>query len=103
MSARRAPPGIHRQGRKKAAVCCCLARAPEGAQKLRYRGVCVEMGMREERKCILWSADAFEKSKITKILGIILYCWNSYYKDEGGLVPIIRTEIMTKRKFRRIY
>jgi hypothetical protein len=47
--------------------------------------------------------DAFEKSKITKILGIILYCWNSYYKDEGGLVPIIRTEIMTKRKFRRIY
>ena len=87
MSARRAPPGIHRQGRKKAAVCCCLARAPEGAQKLRYRGV----------------GDAFEKSKITKILGIILYCWNSYYKDEGGLVPIIRTEIMTKRKFRRIY
>ena len=87
MSARRAPPGIHRQGRKKAAVCCCLARAPEGAQKLRTGGF----------------GDAFEKSKITKILGIILYCWNSYYKDEGGLVPIIRTEIMTKRKFRRIY
>ena len=76
MSARRAPPGIHRQGRKKAAVCCCLARAPEGAQKLRYRGVCVEMGMREERKCILWSADAFEKSKITKIFAKIE--WKDY-------------------------
>ena len=58
---------------------------------------------KEPRSATEGFGDAFEKSKITKILGIILYCWNSYYKDEGGLVPIIRTEIMTKRKFRRIY
>lgn len=82
----------------------CKASPPRYSQARKEEGGCLLLfGSCPKSPEATLQGDAFEKSKITKILGIILYCWNSYYKDEGGLVPIIRTEIMTKRKFRRIY